>query len=132
MKFRKIALTVLSLVMILSFAGCMVVSDDVEGSNNGTVKNFTFTAVFPDGSEKSFELKSDAKTVGDALIKEGLISGEKGAYGLYVKTVCNVTVDADKDKQYWAFYVNNEYATSGVDTTKTEEGFKYSFKAEKI
>ena len=132
MKLKKVALIVLSVVFMFNFAGCMVVSNDITGSDNGTVKSFTFTAVFPDGSEKSFELKSDAKTVGDALIKEGLISGEKGAYGLYVKKVCDVTLDADKDKQYWAFYVNKDYATSGVDTTKTEEGFNYSFKAEKI
>ncbi len=132
MKLKKILSLVLSIVLMLSFSGCTVINNDALNESDGTVKSFTFTAVFPDGTEKSFELKSDLNTVGDALIKEELISGEKGAYGLYVKKVCDITLDADKDKMYWAFYVNGDYATSGVDTTKIEEGFKYSFRAEKI
>ena len=129
MKLKKILLIVLSIALVLLASGCMVSTHE---DADETVKSFKFTAVFPDGSEKSFDLKSDMKTVGEALIKEELISGEKGAYGLYVKKVCDVTLDADKDKMYWAFYINGEYATSGVDTTKIEEGKSYQFKAEKI
>lgn len=132
MKLKKILLLILSVILMLSFSGCTVINNDALNESDGTVKEFTFTAFFPDGTHKTYELKSDMNTVGDVLIKEGIISGEKGAYGLYVKKVCDLTLDADKDKMYWAFYVNDSYATSGVDTTKIEEGFKYSFKAEKI
>jgi hypothetical protein len=132
MKLKKVVLIVLSIVLMLSFSGCTVINDDALNESDGTVKEFTFTAVLPDGTEKIFELKSDLKTVGDVLIKEGIISGEKGAYGLYIKKVCDITLDDEKDKMYWAFYVNGSYATNSVDKTKIEEGFKYSFKAEKI
>lgn len=132
MKVKKTLLLLLCIILMLSFAGCTVITDDTLSEQDNSVKSFTFTAFFPDGTHKTYELKSDMNTVGDVLIKEGIISGEKGAYGLYVKKVCDVTLDADKDKMYWAFYVNDSYATSGVDTTKIEEGFKYSFKAEKI
>ena len=57
--------------------------------------------------------------------------GGPGAYGLYVKTVNGIKADYDKDKAYWAFYVNDSYAMSGVDSTEIKEGEVYSFKVEK-
>ena len=94
-------------------------------------KSFTFIVVDKDGNETSFNLSSDKKTVGDALLAEGLLEGENGAYGLYVKKVNGIVADYDIDKTYWAFYINGEYAMSGVDTTEIVEGTTYSFKVEK-
>ena len=37
----------------------------------------------------------------------------------------------DKDATYWAFYINGEYAMSGVDTTEIEADTSYAFKIEK-
>lgn len=96
---------------------------------NGNTK-FNFTVTDLDGKETSFEINTDKTTVGDALLEQGLIAGEDGPYGLYVKTVNGITVDYDTDGKYWAFYVNGEYATSGVDTTNVVSGETYSFKAE--
>ena len=46
-------------------------------------------------------------------------------------TVCNcVTVDYDQDGKYWAFYVDGEYAATGVDSTDITAGATYTFKAE--
>ena len=94
-------------------------------------KSFTFIVVDKDGNETSFNLSSDKKTVGDALLAEGLIEGENGAYGLYVKKVNGITADYDTDKTYWAFYINGEYAMTGVDATEIVEGATYTFKTEK-
>lgn len=91
---------------------------------------FQFTVTDLEGKETAFEIHTDKKTVGEALMEHELIAGEDGAYGLYVKTVNGVTVDYDKDGKYWAFYVNGAYGTSGVDTTEIEAGATYSFKAE--
>ncbi|MBQ2923597.1 MAG: DUF4430 domain-containing protein, partial [Tyzzerella sp.] len=52
-------------------------------------------------------------------------------YGLYVKTVNGTTLDYDKDGMYWSFYINGDYAMTGVDVTEIKAGEKYSFKAEK-
>ena len=60
----------------------------------------------------------------------GLIAGEDSDYGLYVKTVNGVTVDYDTDGKYWAFYVDGEYAATGVDSTDITAGATYTFKAE--
>ena len=70
-------------------------------------------------------------TVGDALLDLGLIEGDEGDFGLYVKKVCGIEAVYEKDKTYWAFYVNGEYAMSGVDTTDVEAGAEYAFKVEK-
>ena len=93
-------------------------------------KTFVFTCVKPDGSETSFRVSTDAVTVGEALVSLGIISGEEGPYGLYVKTVCGVTLDYDTDGKYWAFYVDSSYASKGVDQTEITDGAVYSFKAE--
>ena len=91
---------------------------------------FDFKVVDPEGNEKSFEIRTDKSTVGEALLELGLIEGEDGDYGLYVKTVNGITLDFDTDGKYWAFYVNDQYATAGVDTTEIVDGETYSFKAE--
>jgi len=92
---------------------------------------FTFTVVDKDGKESVFEINTDKTTVGDALLEHGLIEGDEGDYGLYVKKVNGIEAVYEKDKTYWAFYINGEYAMSGVDTTEIENGAEYSFKVEK-
>lgn len=92
---------------------------------------FNFTVVDKDGNETAFEIHTDKEMVGDALTELNLISGDEGDYGLYVKTVNGITADYDTDGSYWAFYVNNEYAQTGVDLTPITEGDYYSFKIEK-
>ena len=92
---------------------------------------FAFTVIDKDGNETAFEIHTDKEIVGEALVELGLIEGEAGAFGLFVKSVNGITADYDVDQTYWAFYVNGEYATSGVDTTMIEEGMTYTFKVEK-
>ena len=102
--------------------------DNVLGEGS---KVFALTVADQDGAETVFEIHTDQETVGDALVELELISGEEGEYGLYVKTVNGITADYDTDGVYWAFYINGEYASSGVDTTKITEGEQYSFRVEK-
>ena len=102
-----------------------------EGGEVGEgAKQFGFTVTDADGNETDFTVHTDKETVGEALEELGLIEGEEGEYGLYVTTVNGVTVDFDEDGKYWAFYVNGEYAQTGVDVTAIEEGASYMFKVE--
>ncbi len=110
-------------------AGEIVVSEDNilgEGQNK-----FFFTVVDKDGNETLFEIHTDEDMVGEALLALGLIEGEAGDYGLYVKIVNGIEADYDVDQTYWAFYINGEYANSGVDTTPITDGETYSFRVEK-
>ena len=106
-----------------------VSTSDVTVLGEGATE-FTFTVTDLDGKETIFEIHTDKATVGEALVDLGLIAGETGDYGLYVKTVNGVTLDYDKDGKYWAFYVNGEYSVTSVDSTKIEPGASYAFKAE--
>ena len=91
---------------------------------------FALTVVDKDGNETQFEIHTDKETVGEALVELELISGDESEYGLYVKTVNGITADYDTDGVYWAFYINGEYALTGVDATMITEGDSYSFKVE--
>ena len=97
-----------------------------EGSNT-----FDFAVVDLDGVETRFEIHTDEETVGAALIALNLIEGDEGPYGLYVKSVNGIQADYDKEKVYWAFYVNDEYGTSGVELTEIVEEDVYSFRMAK-
>ncbi len=72
-----------------------------------------------------FTVHTDETTVGAALLENDLIAGEEGEYGLYIKEVNGITADYDVDQSYWAFYIDGEYAVSGVDTTEITEGAVY-------
>ena len=93
-------------------------------------RTFVFTVIDADGNETTFDIETDKEMVGDALLEQGLIEGEEGPYGLYVKKVNGITADYDVNGTYWAFYINGEYAISGIATTPIKEGETYTFKAE--
>ena len=92
---------------------------------------FSVTVEDKEGTVTSFEIHTDKEMVGEALQECGLLEGEEGPYGLYVKTVNGITADYDVDQTYWAFYINGEYAMTGVDVTEITEGDTYSLKVEK-
>ena len=73
----------------------------------------------------TFTVNTDKKTVGEALIENNLISGDEGAYGLYVKKVNGMVADYDVNQSYWAFYINGEMAMTGVDMTDIDETAVY-------
>lgn len=138
--FLCIALIV---AMALTAAGCSggsgkeetpapgpVIQTDGETLGTGDTA-FPLTVVDGDGGEIRAEIHTDKETVGEALKELGIIAGEESATGLYVKVVNGVTADYDKDGTYWAFYINDAYAQTGVDSTKITAGDSYMLKVEK-
>lgn len=105
-------------------------NSDVQVLGEGET-SFFFNVTDGDGNESKFEIHTNETTVGAALVALELVSGTEGEYGLYVKVVNGITADYDVDGTYWAFYIDGEYAMSGVDTTDITEGATYSFKVEK-
>ncbi|MBQ2688229.1 MAG: DUF4430 domain-containing protein [Clostridia bacterium] len=141
-KFKKILPSLLLVVLIAAMALTSVGCDDnsksfIEApiSDSATVlgqgeKVFDFTVTDFEGKTQAFEIHTDKETVGEALIELSLLEGDEGAYGLYVKSVNGITADYDKDGKYWAFYIDGEYASTGVELTPIEEGKAYAFKVE--
>lgn len=135
---------VLIAVMALNMAGCsseppakaetkpaaeVPVSTNADGVTviGEGQKVFTFVAVDLEGKETQFEVHTDAKYVGEALVAYGLIDGEDGDYGMYVKSVNGIPLDWDTDGKYWSFLIGGEYAMTGADMTEIEEGVVYTF-----
>ena len=121
---KKMVTGVLALVMVLVMVGCGQKDNGVvngvakDGATIGEgAKSFTTEVVDKDGGKVTFTVKTDADTVGKALLDQGVIAGEDSSYGLYVKTVNGITLDYDTDGMYWAFYINGEYAQTGVEVT---------------
>ncbi len=107
-------------------------SQSTEVKELGEGKNsFTFIVVDADKNETTFKINTDKTIIGEALQELGLIAGDESEYGLYVKTVNGITADYDKDKTYWAFYIDGAYASTGVDSTEYKKDSVYSFKVEK-
>lgn len=98
-------------------------TEDVTLGEGG--KTITVTVKDNEGKTVVFTIKTDAKTVGNALFENELIAGDEGAYGLYVKVVNGLRADYDKDKAYWAFNIDGEMAMTGVDMTDITDGGKY-------
>lgn len=104
--------------------------DSITNIGTGSV-SFIFNVTDKEGYTTLYRIHTDKKTVGDALLEYRLIEGEDGPYGLYVKKVMGITADYDKDKTYWAFYIDGEYAITGVDQTEIKEGTEYALVVEK-
>ena len=79
----------------------------------------------------TFTIHTDKTTVGEAMQEHDLLEGEESQYGLYVKKVNGILADYDVDQYYWGFYIDGEYALTGVDTTTIEEGVTYSLERSK-
>ncbi len=126
---RAIA-ALLALICALSMAFSLVsCSNDGDGkeSESGTPITITLTVVGPDGGSKEHTVKTDSsKNLREALEGAGLISGEEGQFGLYVKVVDGVTADYDVDGSWWSLTKEGELC-SGVDSTPIADGDRFEF-----
>lgn len=108
--------------------GTIVYADgDVVGEG---AKQFSLVIVDKEGNETNLEIHTDRNIVGEALLDNQVVAGEDSQYGLYVKTVNGITADYDTDGVYWAFYINGEYAMTGVDATEIDEAVTYTLRVE--
>ena len=121
---RTISL-LLALAMLFALSAC-------GAKEEAPAEAVSFKVIVTDleGNETTFEYTSGAASVGEALVAEGLVVGHEASYGLYVDSVNGVALDWDKDGKYWAFYIDGEYAMTGVDATEITEGATYAFKPE--
>lgn len=140
-RFISILLCIASILTIMSFSGCaekkqetettvpVTEQTDIKVLGEGSRK-FFFTVTDADGAESKFEIHTNSGKVSDALTELGLIKGENGPYGLFVKEVNGKVYDYEKDHLYWAFYVNGKMSDKGVDYVEITDGADYAFKAE--
>lgn len=87
-------------------------------------KTISVEVVHADKSVKSFSISTDAESLQAALEPEGIISGEDGPYGMFVKTVDGETVD-DAAEEWWCFTKGGESLMTGVGDTMIADGESY-------
>ena len=137
---KKLTGILLLFSMVFALAACAPMGEEMPDESgaveNGAVigqgsKTFAMEVTDGEGKVTAFTVKTDADTVGEALLALGVIAGEDSQYGLYVKTVNGITADYDKDQTWWGFYVDGVSASAGVDSTEIVSGSTYGFKVEK-
>ena len=135
---KKTYCTVVSIALVLVLALCLVACGAEEEQTSpwenatyrentefGTGAKTLNVEVCVEEQAVVFTIKTDAATVGEALMEYGLIDGEEGPYGLYVKVVNGITADYDIDQSWWAFYIDGGQAMTGVELTEIVEGAAY-------
>ena len=129
---KRVLAMLLALMLITALVSC---NKDEKGVWENAL--YTEDQTFGDGAKTvvvevkaqektvTFTIKTDKDTVGAALLEHGLIAGDEGTYGMYVKVVNGMRADYDVDQRYWAFYTNGEISMTGVDVTAITEGATY-------
>ena len=123
MKNKKVWLGLIALVAVIAVMLGVYLGmrpETVEGS-----KVFAVTVVHKDGTETEFTYNTNEEYLGAVLLAEGLIEGEEGPYGLMISAVDGENADWNANQSYWALYIGEEYATTGVDTTPVTDGGEY-------
>ena len=110
--FISITSLAMSVLMVVCLASCTKTVDKAGLWENATYVN---DEEFGEGKIKvqvevkveeqsvTFTINTDEKYLGDALVEHGLIAGEEGQYGLYIKAVNGIIADYDVDQSYWGF-----------------------------
>ena len=120
MKNKKLVIAAAALVLVVALmAGIWFATrPETEAGSKG----YTVAVVHKDGAEKIFEYRTDAEYLAEALLEEGLVSGEDGPYGLTVITVDGEAAVWDTDNAYWAIWIGEEMATTGVSEIPVYDG----------
>lgn len=139
---KKVLALLLVAIALFSFASCKnEVPPDV--SDNWLWNNALYTEdtalgeggkylgmmVTADGKTIVFNIYSDAETVGEALIENGLVEGSEGPFGLYISHVNGIKAVYEEDGAYWGFLdKDGELMSTGVDMTSFADGDVYELR----
>ena len=148
---KKILSLLLVLVMVLSFVSCADNGADTSAQTTDAASNaetpdtdglwadaiYRSDKSFGNGAKTievevkvddksvTFTIKTDAETLGDALLEHKLVEGEQGAYGLYIKKVNGILADYDVDQHYWSLSKSGTALMTGADGESISGGEHY-------
>lgn len=120
MKNKKLILAVVAAVVVVALALGLYFA--TRPATSAGAKAFTVEVVHADGSSKEFKYNTDEEFLGTVLVSEGLVSGETGEWGLMIDTVDGEQAIWAESGAYWALYIGDEYAQTGVDSTPVNDG----------
>lgn len=130
----------LMLALLLTMAGCFSACSNKDSASDQTpmkqeeqeelpqlnqepTNSFLLKITKADGSTKTITVKTFCLNVGDALVEEGIASGEKGANGWELFTVDGET--HKNDGKRWVFYVDDMLSPKGVSEVMVNAASEY-------
>lgn len=123
---KKLISLILAVLTLISLTACGA-AEEAEGPK----VSFTLIVVDGDGNETTHQIETTKTIVGEALFEEGIAKGEEGDYGLFITEVNGIYAEYNETGTYWSFYIDGEYAMTGVDKTEIVDGATYMLKVEK-
>lgn len=119
---KKTLIALAALVIVI--AALLGVYQFTKGHAVEGEKHITVEVIHKDGSLKTFTYQTEQEYLGEVLAGEKLVSGESGAYGLFITTVDGETAD-DANQEWWCITKNNEQLNTSCDQTPIADGEKY-------
>lgn len=123
MKNKKLVIAAVAVIVVVGLMLGVWMATRPETAQGA--KGYTVTVVHSDGTVKEFSYRTDAEFLDDALLAEGLIAGEDGPYGLTVITVDGEDAVWDTDNAYWAIWIGEEMASTGISEIPVYDGSAY-------
>ena len=124
MKNKKSIIAIVVLVALVAVAAVCWFAFSPDTVAGG--KAITVDVTHKDGTTNTFEIKTDAEFLRGAMEQQGILAGEAGQYGLYVKTVDGETVD-EANQEWWGYTKSGEQVNYGVDSCPIADGDHYEF-----
>ena len=119
---KKILLSLAALIAVIAvFFGIYSFTRETPAAG---AKSITVEVIHKDSSQKTFTCQTDREYLGEVLTDEELVSGEMGAYGMFITTVDGETAD-DANQEWWCITKSNERLNTSADQTPVADGEKY-------
>ena len=123
MKNKKLIIALLAFVAVVGLVAGLWFG--LQGKSEGDEgASFTVVVVHADKTEKTLTYTAEGGMLGDVLEAEGLIESEGADEGMF-HTVDGEKADWNENQSYWGFYIDGEYAMTGIYATAIEDGATY-------
>ena len=120
MQNKKLILAIVALVAVIAILAGVYFATRPETQQGS--KAITVTVIHKDKTEKTFTYHTDEEFLDKVLLAEGLIEGKEDQYGLIIEKVDGEAAIWETDNAYWALYIGEEYATTGISATPVYDG----------
>ena len=121
---KKLFFTLIILAMLMILISCT--NTTVESTINVVINDYEKNEIHNE------EIKTDKTKLIDVLKELDIeLKYEDDKYGAYITSIKGLEQkEDDQGMYYWSYYVDDEYATTGVSVCDVEDGKKYTFNYE--
>ena len=122
MKNKKLLGGVAALVLICAvfFGIWSAVRPEVQQG----AKALTVEVIHKNGETKTFDFRTDAEFLADALLEQKIVEDNQTAYGLYILTADGETAD-EANQEWWCITKGGESMMTGASETVIADGETY-------